>query len=125
MIKELALKYKNVAFICHNRQDFIEFIDNSLSELEFSKTFPTAFNSYKFIEDREYILTGHLKSDNVKKLALIVTNDCHGYMEFQFYSRNYSEYDSYADWYRFKFIDYTKYLRKEKLIKISSEKEII
>jgi len=52
MIKDFILKYKNVAFLCSSKQEFIDFVDCATNEIVFSKV--------GYEEDREYILKNYL-----------------------------------------------------------------
>ena len=120
-IKELVLKYKNIVFICNSSNDFVEFVNQATSEIFFSKTF---YKLYKYHESKDEILRGHIHTG--KSFALICTQDLtkYGYdgeIEFQFYSREYSDFDLYNNWSEYKFINFTKYLRKEKLKKLNEK----
>ena len=113
MIKESALRYKNISILCKKYDDFLKVIDIATEEMIFSKTLPVKI---RFFEDKKYILENYQSFLNKKgTIALILVEEKINYTEFQFYCRNYSEYDSYDDWDRFKMIDCSIYLRKEKL----------
>ena len=115
MIKELILKYKNVAFICNNKNDFINFVEESTKEIEFSKCLVGGYEN-RFVEDKEYLLKYHLRFN--KMFILIIFVKKNGYDEYQFYSRDYLHYDMYTDWNKIEIIDYSKLLRKDKIEKI-------
>jgi len=114
MIKESALRYKSISILCKTYYDFLKVIDIATEEMIFSKTLKT--DNFRFFENKEYILENYQSFLNKKEtIALILVEENVNYTEFQFYCRNYSEYDSYNDWDRFKMIDCSIYLRKEKL----------
>ena len=113
MLKELALRHKNVAFLCHSMSDFIEFVNIATNEMTFSKT---TFG-FTFYEDKEYILEHYIKHlDEYGAYALIVYDE----NEFQFYSRRYSESEMYIDWSMFEILNFSQMLRKIKLEKINA-----
>lgn len=118
MIKDLILKYKNVAFICNNKNDSITFIEESTKEIEFSKSLLGGYEN-RFIEDKEYLLQYHLRSD--KMIFLIWFKQDGGYDEYQFYSRELVDYDKYSDWEKSEIINYSQLLRIDKIKKLKNE----
>lgn len=118
MIKDLILKYKNVAFICNNRNDFICFIEESTKQIEYSKG-GIIGHDHRWVEDKDYLLKYYLRPNKTIILNLLVNKG--EYEEYQFYSREYGDYSKYTDWDRYKIIDYSLLLRFEKVKKLKNE----
>jgi len=120
MIKDLILKYKNVAFMCNTKNDFINFVEESSEEIEYSMGIGLGHNK-RFVESKEYILDNHLKIPYNKKYILIRLKRNEGYDEYQFYSRDSNTYNMFNDWEKYKTINYSYLLRKQKIKKIKNK----
>lgn len=141
MIKDIVLKYENVAFLCSTKQEFIDFVSCATKEIIFSKM--------GWEEDKDYILknylyeNSHLNGEVDNLFALICYVDIREFTfsfphehsekkildkgkEFQFYARNYDHWtnpNKYGgskglNWDRYTIINATKFLRKQKLKKL-------
>lgn len=115
MIKDLVLKYKDVAFLCNSKQEFVDFIECATKEIIFSKT--------GYEEDKDYILNNYFNAEFYSYSKNKIAKK--GY-EFQFYARNYEHWtnpNKYGGeglhWEKFTIIDVTKFLRKQKLQKLN------
>jgi hypothetical protein len=128
-IKKIVVKskYKKVAFSCDTFSDLRDFIDLACSQMSFSKSMSkeSFINDIVFKEDKQYILDNYFTylDPNYKSYALI---DYKKYgrcgHEFQFYMRTQKNwnYFGYTDWKEYEVINFTKYLRKEKLMKLKN-----
>lgn len=121
MIKELVLEYEKMVFNCHTNENLKQFIKLACKEIKFSK-------SFIFKESEEDILETYTKKN--QSIAIIIyAEDCFDSekntdvagvtKEFQFYSRKLEDMEYYNDWNYFKFIDFTKMLRREKIKKLN------
>jgi len=117
IIKDLILQYKMIAFICNNKNDFCNFVEESTKDIEYSKYLigngGVYVDKYKFVEDKNYIYKYHLRFDKI--IILIIFKQENGYDEYQFYSRNFYDYDLYKDWDRYEIINYSYLLRNDKI----------
>ena len=116
-IKELAIKYEFVAFLCNSQNEFIEFVNQATDQIFFSKTWFIDTH----IETKESILKNYTHTG--KSFAIIEIKKLDNKKEFRFYSRDYNKY--YIDYERvlpnYKIINFAKYQRKEKLMKINEK----
>lgn len=120
MLKELAIKYTEVAFLCNNKNECEEFIDIATTEMHFSKTiYTTNSKSERIVETKNYILNHYFDKDYKEhKYYCLIVNA--GY-EFQFYTIDYREEKYYHNWKNTTKINFSKLNRKAKLIKIKED----
>jgi len=110
-IKELAIEYEYVAILWNSSNEFLELVKQATSQIDFS----TCDGPNTYPQTKKDILRYHKHTG--KSFALICT--CGD--KFQFFSRDYSEYERYSDWYDYKIIYFAKYQRKEKIKRLNEK----
>jgi hypothetical protein len=120
MLEELVIKYNKVAFLCNNKIECEKLVNIATTEMHFSKTiYTTNSRSERIVETKNYILNHYFKSDYLDhKYYCIIINA--GY-EYQFSTIDYREKDLYDDLNKFKIINFSILIRKDKLLKIKED----
>lgn len=117
MIKEIIEgNHQNIAFEFINIEYFKIFIQMTIEEnIEFSKTLGVKFeeeNTKLYEKYSKNMYIGYKCYVLICKYLINIDSDLY---EYQFYSRSSKYYDTYTDWGKFKFIDFTKLIRDKKI----------
>lgn len=105
-IKETLEKYTRIALVCNTFDD----VKTLLRQLRLEQIRHTYYLYQEEWEDMFDKYTSHLDSNF--RTAILIVEEKTGY---NLYSRSYKDWGKYDDWENYHFIDYTAFIREDKL----------
>ena len=119
MLEKILEKYNYINFVCINKNEAYQFVDDITQFI----TFQITSSGKKFIQSPELIKSLYFKhlssvSNNIIYVLVCKTilSETPYIFEYRIYSRNQYDYDNYNDWDKFKEINYSNYLKTKKLL---------